>query len=87
MPYGKVLIPGLIGALGLAGFFEIVHHAKHAALGDHEMTLFGVGFSTHDVLPWIVTGLVGVAGLWLARLGAADMKAAFVDASEIETRS
>ena len=86
-PYAKTLIPGLFGVLGLAGFIEIVHHAKHAAIGDDQMTLFWTTFSSHDILPWIVTGAVALGGFWLARRSAPEMKAAFESASQIEART
>ena len=86
VPYIKALVPGVFGVLGLAGFVEILHHAKHAALGDDQMTLYWTSFSSHDILPWIVTAAVAIGGFWLARRGAPDLKAAFEDASAVEAQ-
>jgi branched-chain amino acid transport system permease protein len=81
VPYTKTLIPGAIGTLALCGFLEILFHARHAAEGDHQMTLFWIAFDSHGVLPWILTGALALAGFWLASRNAADLKAAWEHAS------
>ena len=86
MPYIKTLVPGLIGILGLAAFIEILHHAKHSAIGDDAMSLFGISFSSHDVLPWIVSSVLAVGGIWLAKRFAPEMKQAYENASTLEAR-
>jgi branched-chain amino acid transport system permease protein len=83
-PYFAVLVPGAIGLLGLAGFIEILHHAKHASIGDDQMTLFWVTFSGHDVLPWLISAALAVGGFLLAWRGAPEMKAAFEQASAVD---
>ncbi len=84
MPYLKVLIPGTIGALGLCGLMEIVFHLRHAALGDHEMTLFWTSFDSHSILPSAIFLGLAVGGIWLAKRSAVEMAAAFHDANSLE---
>jgi len=83
-PYVKTLIPGLIGVLGLAAFIEILHHAKHSAIGDDEMTIFWTTFSSHDVLPWVISIGLAVGGFVIARRFAPEMGEAYSSASRLE---
>ncbi|MGR3802347.1 branched-chain amino acid ABC transporter permease [Marinibacterium profundimaris] len=80
-PYIKVLVPGLVCILATAGFIEILFHARHAALGDDEMTLYWVTFSHLNPLPWIVTGGLAVGGFWLARRHAPELAEAWHEAN------
>lgn len=77
VPYIKTLVPAIVGVLSLAALIEMVFHARHAAQGDHEMTLFWITFDGHSVLPWIVTIVLCVGGLWLARKTAPEMAEAW----------
>ena len=72
------------GILGLAAFIEILHHAKHSAIGDDEMTVFWVTFSSHDVLPWVISGGLAVGGFLMARRSAPEMGEAYSNASTLE---
>lgn len=83
-PYLVVLVPGAIGLLGFAAFIETLHHAKHASIGDDEMSVFWMSFSTHDVLPWLVSIALTATGGFLAWRGAPAMKAAFEQASNLD---
>lgn len=83
VPHIKTLIPGAIGLLGLSAFVEIMFHAKHASLGDEEMTIFWTTFSHNDLLPWIISGAIAVGGLWLAKRMAPEMKEAWDQATTV----
>lgn len=82
-PYARVLIPGAIGAAGVAALFEMFHHLRTAAPGDEAMTLFWITFDTHSAAPWIVAGAAAAAGLALAARGAPAMRAAWDEANRI----
>lgn len=70
VPYLRTLLPAAIGALGAAALIEMTFHVRHAATGDHEMTLFWMTFDSHTVLPWLVATGVAAAGFYLARANA-----------------
>ncbi|MEM9061609.1 MAG: branched-chain amino acid ABC transporter permease [Pseudomonadota bacterium] len=84
VPYLKTLIPGVVGILGLAAFIEILHHAKHAPIGEESMTLFWTEFSHYDALPWVIASALAVGGFWLASRFAGEMKQAYEAASTLE---
>lgn len=73
MPYIKTLIPAAVCILGIAGFVEILFHARHAAIGETEMTLFWTTFEHTDVAPWILFIVMAAVGFWLARKGAPEL--------------
>lgn len=74
VPYLKTVLPAGIGILGLACFCEIMFHYKHAAVGEHEMSLFGVEFSTHNIVPWLVVAAVTVICFLIARRNAPELR-------------
>jgi branched-chain amino acid transport system permease protein len=76
-PYVKTLIPGLIGVLGFAALLEIVFHARHAPLGESEMSIFWTTFDSHSALAWIVAGGLGLGGVLIARHFAPELKDAW----------
>lgn len=76
-PYLKTLLPGAIGVLGLCALVEMTFHYRHAATGDHEMTLFWTTFDSHTILPWIIAGGITLIGLGIARQTAPDLKDAW----------
>lgn len=81
MPYIKTLIPGAIGILGAAGLVEMIFHARHASVGDEEMTIFWTTFNTHDILPWVVAIAVTVIGLGICRATAPALQDAWNEAN------
>lgn len=81
LPYIKTLVPATIGVLGLCALVEMTFHFRHAATGDHEMTLFWTTFDSHTVLPWIVAIAITVVGLGIARRTAPDLKEAWNEAN------
>ncbi|MBB97139.1 MAG: branched-chain amino acid ABC transporter permease [Rhodobacteraceae bacterium] len=72
-PYIKTLLPAAICILATAGFIEILFHARHAAIGDDQMTLFWMTFSHANPVPWIAFGAVALGGFWLARRNAPEL--------------
>lgn len=82
VPYIKTLIPAAIGTLGLAALVEMVFHTRHAASGDHEMTVFWTTFDSHTTMPWVVAIAVTAAGFWLMRRNLPEMVAAWHDAND-----
>ena len=83
MPYFKTLIPAGIGILGLCALIEMSFHARHASIGDHEMTLFWVTFDSHSLIPWAIAGIVAAAGLWLAKRHAPELAATWHEANGV----
>lgn len=81
LPYLKTLGGGALGCLGAAALIEMIFHVRHASLGDNEMTLFWTTFDSHAVLPWIVAGVVCVAGFGIVRATSADLVEAWNDAN------
>ena len=88
MPYIKTLIPAAIGVLGLCALVEMTFHYRHAATGDHEMTLFWTTFDSHTLMPWLVAGVVALIGLGIAKITAPALKEAWDEANTgVEGRS
>ncbi|MEP5731212.1 MAG: branched-chain amino acid ABC transporter permease [Sulfitobacter sp.] len=81
MPYIKTLIPAAIGTLGLCALIEMTFHFRHAATGDHEMTLFWTTFNSHSIVPWLVAAAITIAGLGIARATAPALKEAWDEAN------
>ena len=63
----------LIGAILLV---EINYHLSGAAAAP-TMSVFGVVFDPHAALPWLISLVLIAAGLWLTRMAAARMSAAW----------
>ncbi|MEM7520117.1 MAG: branched-chain amino acid ABC transporter permease [Pseudomonadota bacterium] len=81
VPYLKTLLPGAIGILGLCCLVEMTFHYRHAATGDHEMTLFWITFDSHTILPWLIAGAVTLIGLGIARATAPALVEAWSEAN------
>ncbi|MEM8728603.1 MAG: branched-chain amino acid ABC transporter permease [Pseudomonadota bacterium] len=80
-PYIMVLVPALVSVLASAGFIEILFHARHAALGDDQMTVYWITFSHFNPLPWVIFGGLAVGGFLLARRGAPELVEAWHEAN------
>lgn len=83
-PYTKVLAPAFVGVLAACGLIELLFHWRHAAVGDHEMTLFWITFDSHSVLPWLVLGVLTLGGIALAKRNAPEMVDAFQRANLLD---
>ncbi|MEP5152848.1 branched-chain amino acid ABC transporter permease [Planktotalea sp.] len=80
-PYFKTLLPAAIGVLGLCALVEMTFHYRHAASGDHEMTLFWTTFDSHTLLPWLIAAVITAVGLGIAKKTAPALKEAWNEAN------
>jgi branched-chain amino acid transport system permease protein len=85
-PYGKMALPALLLIAAGVSLLEILFHARHASLGDEEMTLFGISFNSHNWLPMIVVIVIGLAAFALVRKLAPEVKEAWDVANHEEGR-
>ncbi|MEL6102531.1 MAG: branched-chain amino acid ABC transporter permease [Pseudomonadota bacterium] len=81
VPYLRTFIPGGIMMVGAVSLIEMTFHARHASLGDHEMTLFWITFDSHNLLPWFIAAILTIAGFVLVRLSLPDLRDAWDDAN------
>lgn len=81
VPYLRLAGPGLVCVLSAAALLEIAFHAKHAAIGDDAMSLFGLEFSALAVSPWLVAGSLFVVSFWMVRRIAPGVKEAWDNAN------
>lgn len=66
-PYALIAGPALAFAFASAAILEIAFHARHAALGDEAMSLYGLTFNSHSPLPLIIAFAVAGAALFALR--------------------
>lgn len=86
-PYLMMALPALICLFSVAAFLEMAFHAKHSAIGESEMNLFGIVFDSHSYLPWIIVMvLIVVSGYFVKKLAPA-VKEAWDNANVLEPRS
>ncbi|MFT4792629.1 MAG: branched-chain amino acid transport system permease protein [Paracoccaceae bacterium] len=81
VPYFKTILPGMLGLLGVMFLMEIVFHARHASVGDDMMSIFGVDFSSHSPVAWIVCAVMAVAGIWIAKTNAPELRQTWHEAN------
>lgn len=67
VPYIRAGIPTILGLSGIIGFLEMIHHVRAAAVGDTGMSLIGIEFDTHTVMPWVIVIILGVVGGYFAK--------------------
>jgi branched-chain amino acid transport system permease protein len=67
VPYIKAGIPVTICLSGIIGFLEMIHHVRAASVGDTEMSLIGIEFDTHGIMPWIIVAVLVVIGGFLTK--------------------
>ena len=65
IPYSKIFLPAVGFVLSSAAVFEILFHAREASLGDEQMTLFGLTFNSHGLLPIFVALAISVGCAFL----------------------
>ena len=75
-PYLKVVVPALIGALGLCVLAELVFHSRHIAQGGQDMTLFWISFHSANPAPWLTAAAVAFGGFWISKRNAPALAAA-----------
>ncbi len=75
-PYALMAAPALLFALSSAAILEILFHARHAALGDEAMSLFGITFNSQNPVPLLVAGGLAALSVW----GIRSLQPAFKDA-------
>lgn len=85
-PYAKMLLPALVLVGSGVALMEILFHARHAALGEEEMHLFGITFNSQNWLPTVVVVAIGLAAFYLVRLLAPQVKEAWDAANHEESR-
>lgn len=84
VPYVRTMIPSIVAVIGIAALVEMTFQLRHASAGDHEMTLFWITFDSHSILPWAISIVMAVGGVWLARRTAPDMAAAYHAATKLD---
>ena len=83
MPYLKIGTPAIVAVLALIGFLEILFHYKHAAQGDNMMSLFGISFDSHNMLPWLITIILMVIGFFFVKKFTPELKEAWDEANTL----
>ncbi|MCW0233289.1 MAG: branched-chain amino acid ABC transporter permease [Ferrovibrio sp.] len=80
--YAAMAVPVLMGAAGLTLLIETAHHQLVKTQTDGPaMHFFRLGFDSNTPLPWLAAALLLGGGLWLGRLYAPRLKAAYGDAA------
>jgi branched-chain amino acid transport system permease protein len=62
VPYIRAGIPTTVMLTGIVGFLEMMHHVRAAAIGESEMSLFGISFDTHSTMPWVIVVVFAIVG-------------------------
>jgi branched-chain amino acid transport system permease protein len=86
-PYLLMAGPGIVCVLALASLLEIAFHARHAAIGEDRMNLFGMQFSTHSFIPWLIVIVLIVVSGWFVRRFSGPVKDAWENANYVEPAS
>ena len=81
LPYAKMLVPGLVFVLSAASILEIAFHAKHAAVGEDRMSLFGLEFSSHATLSWVIVIVLAIGSALILKRLAPEVKEAWDNAN------
>ena len=81
VPYIKTILPGMVGVLGVVFLMEIIVHMREAAEGDDMMSIFGIDFSSHSPLAWIICGALALGGILIARANAPELRQTWHEAS------
>ncbi len=81
VPYIKAGIPTILMLSGIVSFLEMVHHVRAAALGETMMSLIGIEFDTHTVMPWVISGVLAVVGGYLTKSQMPQLREAWEQAN------
>lgn len=80
-PYGKMIVPALVFVLSSAAVMEILFHAREAAIGDEEMSLYGMTFNSHGILPMVISLVLAVGSFVLLKRLAPELKEVWDEAN------
>ncbi|MBL4740552.1 MAG: branched-chain amino acid ABC transporter permease [Sneathiella sp.] len=81
VPYIRMGIPTFTMLAGISGFLEIIHHVRSAAVGETSMSLLGIEFNSHSVMPWVIVVTLGVVGGYISRTQLPQMRDAWETAN------
>ncbi|MCG8492323.1 MAG: branched-chain amino acid ABC transporter permease [Sneathiellales bacterium] len=81
VPYIRAGVPTLIMLSGIVGFLEMIHHVRAAAQGEHGMSLIGIEFSTHAVMPWVVVCVLAAVGAVATKTQLPQLREAWEEAN------
>ncbi|MEM7300895.1 MAG: branched-chain amino acid ABC transporter permease [Pseudomonadota bacterium] len=85
-PYAKMFLPVIAFILSAAAVLEILFHARHAGVGEEEMTLFWFTFNSQSAMPLIVALAILAGSFYLLRRFAPELREAWDEASHVESR-
>jgi len=77
VPYLRMGIPTFAMLAGISGFLEIIHHVRSAAVGETSMSLLGIEFNSHDVMPWVIVLTLAAIGGLISRTQLPQMREAW----------
>ncbi|OUR79455.1 branched-chain amino acid ABC transporter permease [Alphaproteobacteria bacterium 46_93_T64] len=81
VPYVRAGIPTLLLLAGISGFLETIHHVRSAAVGETTMSLLGIEFDTHTIMPWIIIAVLVVVGGYLTKTQMPQLREAWDEAN------
>ncbi|GLQ06287.1 branched-chain amino acid ABC transporter permease [Sneathiella chinensis] len=81
VPYIRAGLPTALMLCGIIGFLEMIHHLRAAAVGETGMSLAGIEFDTHAVMPWVVVVLMGSVGAFLTKTQMPQLREAWDQAN------
>ena len=84
VPYAKMFVPAVAFVLSAAAALEILFHKRHASLGDHEMSLYGITFDSHGNMPLLLALGLAAVSFWAITRLAPGLKAAWDEATHME---
>ncbi len=77
VPYIKAGVPVTICLSGVVGFLEMIHHVRAASVGDTEMSLIGIEFDTHTLVPWLIIAVLIAVGGFLTKMQIPQLREAW----------
>ena len=80
-PYAQMFLPAVLFVFSSAAVLEILFHGRHAAVGEEEMTLFGITLNTHSAWPLLIALAIAVGSFLVMRRLAPSLRAAWDEAN------
>lgn len=77
VPYVRMGIPAIAMLAGIAGFLEMIHHVRGSPADETMMSLVGIEFDTHSIMPWVTVAILAIVGGYLVRNQAPQLKEAW----------